>query len=513
MVFQAYSLFPTMTARQNIEFGLRLRGMSKRERTTRPPRPEPRPARATAIGSPISCPAESSSGSRCPGAGARTAGPAAGRAAVGAGRKVRVPAAAGNSLDPVPAGDHDYLVTHDQEEAFSISDRVAVMSTGRVSSRDACGDLLGARKPFVAEFVGTMNRLDCRVCDDDAIAFDSGGARSRLRPPRTAARYADDRAAHPGPKGSRSRPATAARETSRWWGLRCAGTRSSARIRGSSSSCRSVSSSRTCRARKACRGPARKPRSRCPRLDASAVPGDRHAPESPPARRRRAPRRVGAPSGERTRGSSRPRSRPTSTSSSSTSRWSADGALVVTHDPTELTLAQIRRLQPEMPTLDEVLEQLRGRVALEVEVKNVPGGEPTYEPAGSSDRARGGRGPAATGSTDSFISSFDDETRALRLRARRRDPDRVCSSSRCRPRSSARALDRPAHVLAPRRDLARECRELVDRSCARARRYRSAPGRSTTPRRWSRLFELGVDAVRRSDPAMGVRVRDARTRG
>ena len=33
MVFQAYSLFPTMTARQNIEFGLRLRGLSKAERS------------------------------------------------------------------------------------------------------------------------------------------------------------------------------------------------------------------------------------------------------------------------------------------------------------------------------------------------------------------------------------------------------------------------------------------------------------------------------------------------
>ena len=33
MVFQAYSLFPIITARQNIEFGLRLRGLSKRERT------------------------------------------------------------------------------------------------------------------------------------------------------------------------------------------------------------------------------------------------------------------------------------------------------------------------------------------------------------------------------------------------------------------------------------------------------------------------------------------------
>src|SRR5947209_11376172 len=32
MVFQAYSLFPNMTARQNVEFGLRIRGRSKGDR-------------------------------------------------------------------------------------------------------------------------------------------------------------------------------------------------------------------------------------------------------------------------------------------------------------------------------------------------------------------------------------------------------------------------------------------------------------------------------------------------
>src|ERR1044071_1762631 len=32
MVFQAYSLFPNMTARQNVEFGLRIRGKSRSER-------------------------------------------------------------------------------------------------------------------------------------------------------------------------------------------------------------------------------------------------------------------------------------------------------------------------------------------------------------------------------------------------------------------------------------------------------------------------------------------------
>ena len=35
MVFQAYSLFPHMTARQNVEFGLELRGQDKTKRKTR----------------------------------------------------------------------------------------------------------------------------------------------------------------------------------------------------------------------------------------------------------------------------------------------------------------------------------------------------------------------------------------------------------------------------------------------------------------------------------------------
>src|SRR5712672_744072 len=35
MVFQAYSLFPNMTARQNVEFGLKIRGKDKADRQKR----------------------------------------------------------------------------------------------------------------------------------------------------------------------------------------------------------------------------------------------------------------------------------------------------------------------------------------------------------------------------------------------------------------------------------------------------------------------------------------------
>lgn len=52
------------------------------------------------------------------------------------------------------------VVTHDQEEALSISDRVAVMNAGRVEQFSAPGELY--RRPeteFVATFIGSMNRL------------------------------------------------------------------------------------------------------------------------------------------------------------------------------------------------------------------------------------------------------------------------------------------------------------------------------------------------------------------
>src|SRR5205085_11526537 len=68
-------------------------------------------------------------------------------------------------------------VTHDQEEALAISDRIAVMSAGRVQQVGTPAEIYSEpASPFVAEFVGTMNRIDCRVADDEGIAFD-GGAR------------------------------------------------------------------------------------------------------------------------------------------------------------------------------------------------------------------------------------------------------------------------------------------------------------------------------------------------
>jgi ABC-type Fe3+/spermidine/putrescine transport system ATPase subunit len=52
-------------------------------------------------------------------------------------------------------------VTHDQEEALSLSDRVGVMVRSRLLQEDAPQALYGRpRNPFVARFLGEANILE-----------------------------------------------------------------------------------------------------------------------------------------------------------------------------------------------------------------------------------------------------------------------------------------------------------------------------------------------------------------
>jgi ABC-type Fe3+/spermidine/putrescine transport system ATPase subunit len=68
-------------------------------------------------------------------------------------------------------------VTHQQEEALTMSDRVAVMDRGRLLQVGAPRDIYDAPASlFVAEFVGLSNRLDGRVVSVD-------GARCRIEAP------------------------------------------------------------------------------------------------------------------------------------------------------------------------------------------------------------------------------------------------------------------------------------------------------------------------------------------
>jgi ABC-type Fe3+/spermidine/putrescine transport system ATPase subunit len=76
-------------------------------------------------------------------------------------------------------------VTHDQEEALSLSDRVAVMREGRII-QVAAPKVLYERPAtrFVADFVGVNNFLPgvCRQCGDGGVTVDTALGVLRGRP-------------------------------------------------------------------------------------------------------------------------------------------------------------------------------------------------------------------------------------------------------------------------------------------------------------------------------------------
>jgi spermidine/putrescine ABC transporter ATP-binding subunit len=79
------------------------------------------------------------------------------------------------------------FVTHDQQEALSMSDVVAVMNQGRVEQLDVPVAIYEAPKtPFVADFIGSTNLLPATVVSwqagDAELTLDGGG---RLRIPST----------------------------------------------------------------------------------------------------------------------------------------------------------------------------------------------------------------------------------------------------------------------------------------------------------------------------------------
>ncbi len=65
------------------------------------------------------------------------------------------------------------FVTHDQEEALTLSDRIAVMNQGDIIEVSTPGSLYEQpQSRFVADFIGTMNFFDCTLKDfSDGIAI------------------------------------------------------------------------------------------------------------------------------------------------------------------------------------------------------------------------------------------------------------------------------------------------------------------------------------------------------
>jgi ABC-type Fe3+/spermidine/putrescine transport system ATPase subunit len=72
-------------------------------------------------------------------------------------------------------------VTHDQEEALSISDEVVVLRAGRIEQAGPPEELYGRpATPFVASFVGAANRLPATVTDRTAGLVTWGPAVLRM---------------------------------------------------------------------------------------------------------------------------------------------------------------------------------------------------------------------------------------------------------------------------------------------------------------------------------------------
>ena len=172
MVFQAYSLFPNMNAADNVEFGLRVRGQNGAERRKRV---EELLELVGLTAAAKRYPHQLSGGMQQRVALARALAieprvllldePLSALDA-----KVRVQLREEIRRLQTQLGITTLYVTHDQEEALSISDRVAVLSQGQIEQIGAPAEIYNAPgTPFVAEFIGTMNRLEATVSDEGRV--------------------------------------------------------------------------------------------------------------------------------------------------------------------------------------------------------------------------------------------------------------------------------------------------------------------------------------------------------
>ena len=172
MVFQSYSLFPNLTVANNIEYGLRTRKVAKQDAHRR-------------VEEMIELTELTQHANKYP-------------HQLSGGQQQRVALARALAIQPsvllldeplsaldakVRANLRDQIrriqtevgittlfVTHDQEEALAISDRIAVMSQGRMEQLGTPTEIY--RHPstaFVARFIGSMNQLPATVIDADAV--------------------------------------------------------------------------------------------------------------------------------------------------------------------------------------------------------------------------------------------------------------------------------------------------------------------------------------------------------
>src|SRR6202795_209651 len=168
MVFQSYALFPNMSVADNIGFGLKVRKRPKDQIRKR-------------VGELLEMINLPNKGDRYPWqlSGGQQQRVALARALAiepqvllldeplsALDAKIRVALRTEIRSIQRQLGITTVYVTHDQEEALSLSDRVVVMSEGRVEQIGAPADIYNfPATPFVASFVGTLNLLAVGVID------------------------------------------------------------------------------------------------------------------------------------------------------------------------------------------------------------------------------------------------------------------------------------------------------------------------------------------------------------
>jgi spermidine/putrescine transport system ATP-binding protein len=182
MVFQSYALFPHLTVFENVAFGLRRRKVPDREARRR-------------VGAALELvrltgydrrpPAELSGGQqqRVALARALVCAPAVllldeplGALDLKLRRQLQVEL----KRVQVEVGITFVYVTHDQEEALALSDRIAVMNGGRIEQLGTPEELYDRpRTRFVADFIGTTNLLVGKVTsiagDSAVLELEAGG--------------------------------------------------------------------------------------------------------------------------------------------------------------------------------------------------------------------------------------------------------------------------------------------------------------------------------------------------
>ena len=178
IVFQSYALFPNLTVADNVAYGLVNRRMARAQREARVRE------LLQLVGLPDSgarFPAQLSGGQQQRVAIARALATSPGLllldeplSALDARVRVRLRGEIRGLQQRL--GITTILVTHDQEEALSMADRIVVMKDGQIEQIGSPTEVYARPStPFVADFVGRTNLLPATRAGDDRVAV--GGQR------------------------------------------------------------------------------------------------------------------------------------------------------------------------------------------------------------------------------------------------------------------------------------------------------------------------------------------------